>query len=119
MTINNDNYYLQNPNLKRTGVKENYTKEQAKEYLKCKNDIIYFFKKYVKIVNVDKGMVAFEPYDYQKEMVKIFQRERFTLIKSARQSGKCILGSAEVNIRNKKTGEIKKIGIKNFFDKLK
>ncbi len=51
--------YLGNDNLKRIGVELQYTEEQVKEILKCSEDPLYFVKNYVKIVNVDKGLVPF------------------------------------------------------------
>jgi hypothetical protein len=53
--------YLGNDNLKRIGVELQYTEEQVKEILKCSEDPLYFVKNYVKIVNVDHGLV---PFDY-------------------------------------------------------
>ena len=83
----NENY-LGNPNLKRSNVNINYTKEQLEEYIKCAKDPVYFIEEYIQIVNVDKGLVPFKLYDFQDEMVNAFQRERFVINKLPRQSGK-------------------------------
>jgi hypothetical protein len=80
--------YLGNKNLKRADVKIQYTQEQIQEYLKCANDIEYFCEKYVKIVSVDRGLINFAPYEYQKEMYKEFEDHRFTICKMPRQVGK-------------------------------
>ena len=60
--------YLGNPNLKETGLEMSFTKAQVKEYMKCAGDPIYFTKKYVKVVSLDKGLIPFDLYDYQKEV---------------------------------------------------
>lgn len=81
-------HYLGNPNLKKAGVKVNYTEEQIIEYHKCAKDPEYFITKYMKIVNVDKGLVNFNMYKYQTKMVKTFKENRFSICKMPRQSGK-------------------------------
>ena len=83
----NENY-LGNPNLKRSNVNVQYTKEQIEEYIKCAKDPVYFIQEYIQIVNVDKGLVPFKLYDFQNEMVNAFQSSRFVINKLPRQSGK-------------------------------
>ena len=80
--------YLGNPNLKKANVPIGFTEEQVTEFLKCSEDPSYFIESYVKIVNVDKGLVPFEMYDFQEKMVKTFDESRFSICKLPRQSGK-------------------------------
>lgn len=80
--------YLGNQNLKAAGVELEFTKEQVDEYLKCAKDPIYFIKNYVKVVSLDKGLIPFELYDYQQELVDIIHNNRFAIAKLPRQSGK-------------------------------
>lgn len=80
--------YLGNKNLKPAGVKIEFTQEQVEEYIKCANDPIYFAKKYVKVVTLDKGVTPFELYDYQERLVRHLCSHRFVIGKLARQSGK-------------------------------
>jgi hypothetical protein len=42
----------------------------------------------MKIINVDKGLMNFTLYDYQKEMLKNFADNRFNIVTTARQAGK-------------------------------
>lgn len=84
----NSKNYLGNPNLKASDVKINWTKEQLEEYAKCARDPIYFIQKYVKIISLDKGLVPFELYDFQEEMVRTVHNNRFVIAKLPRQSGK-------------------------------
>ena len=83
----NDNY-LGNKNLKRSSVNIEWTKELILEYQKCSDDQIYFIKKYCKIVNVDKGLVNFELWKFQEEMIHTFEDNRFSIAKMPRQVGK-------------------------------
>ena len=80
--------YLGNDNLKRIGVELQYTEEQVKEILKCSEDPVYFVRNYVKIVNVDKGLVPFEMWPFQEDMVHTFHENRFSICKMPRQVGK-------------------------------
>jgi len=84
----NDTGYLGNKNLKRRDVTLQFNKEQIEEYIKCSQDVNYFCSKYVKIVSVDKGLVQFSPYEYQKNMFKSFDNNRYTICKMPRQVGK-------------------------------
>jgi hypothetical protein len=83
-----DQIYLGNPLLKKANVAHDWTKEEIQEYLKCKEDPVYFAVNYVKIVSVDEGLVPFEMYDFQKDLVRKFHENRFNIAKLPRQTGK-------------------------------
>jgi hypothetical protein len=85
---NSSKSYLGNPNLKGPGVKIEFTKEQVEEYVKCANDPVYFTKNYIKIVTLDKGLVPFELYDYQEDIIDKIHNNRYVIAKLPRQSGK-------------------------------
>ena len=80
--------YLGNPNLKKANVATNFTPKQVKEFIKCSKDPIYFIKKYIKIVSLDEGVIPFNLYDFQEDMVNRFHNKRFNIAKLPRQSGK-------------------------------
>ena len=80
--------YLGNPNLKKANVQQEWTEDQVKEYAQCMKDPLYFIQKYVRIVSLDEGLIPFEMYPFQKEMVGTFHKNRFTICKLPRQSGK-------------------------------
>ena len=86
--ISNKDSYRDNPLLKKAGVDVTWTQEQIDEYIKCKNDAIYFAKNYVKIVNVDEGLINFRMWPFQEEMLALFQSNRFVITKCPRQVGK-------------------------------
>jgi hypothetical protein len=81
-------HYLGNPKLKKANVQIDFSEEEINEIVKCSNDIEYFCEKYVKIVNIDHGLVPFEPYKYQKKIMHYVQKSRFVICKMPRQSGK-------------------------------
>ena len=80
--------YLGNERLKRVGIELSYTEEQVAEILKCTEDPVYFIKTYVKIVNVDHGLVPFDMWNFQEDMVRDFHSNRFCIAKMPRQVGK-------------------------------
>ena len=80
--------YLGNQHLKKTGTPIEWTPELIQEYYKCSKDPVYFAKKYIKIVHVDKGLVPFDMYPYQEEIVDKINRSRRVAVLTARQSGK-------------------------------
>ena len=81
-------HYLGNPKLKAANVPVEFTEEQLTEYIKCQNDPVHFITQYVKIIHVDKGLVDFDLYPFQENMVRKFHENRFVICKMPRQSGK-------------------------------
>jgi len=83
-----DKVYLGNPNLKKANTQIQFTEEQIIEFLKCKEDPVYFAKNYIKIVSLDHGLVPFELYPFQEKLIKNFHNNRFNICKMPRQTGK-------------------------------
>ena len=83
-----DNVYLGNPNLKRANTQIQFTEEQVVEFLKCKDDPVYFALNYIKIVSLDEGEVPFKLYPFQEKLVRRFHENRFNICKMPRQTGK-------------------------------
>jgi hypothetical protein len=83
-----DDIYLGNPLLKKANVDIQFTQDQVKEFIKCKDDPVYFANNYIKIVSVDEGLIPFEIYPFQEKLIKNFHSHRFNICKMPRQSGK-------------------------------
>tara|TARA_B100001778_G_scaffold141690_1_gene116368 strand:- start:299 stop:1945 length:1647 start_codon:yes stop_codon:yes gene_type:complete len=83
-----DNVYLGNPNLKKANTPIEFTQEQILEFMKCKEDPVYFANKYIKIVSLDEGLTQFHPYDFQEKLINNFHNNRFNICKMPRQTGK-------------------------------
>ena len=83
-----DEIYLGNPNLKRANTPIEFTQEQILEFMACREDPVYFAQKHVKIVTLDKGLMPFEPYDFQQKLIENFHGNRFNICKMPRQTGK-------------------------------
>ena len=82
------NHYLGNPKLKKANITIDFSKEEIQEVVKCSKDIIYFCEKYLKIINIDEGLMPYEPYDYQKQIMHEVNANRFVICKMPRQTGK-------------------------------
>lgn len=80
--------YLGNIHLKKSSTPIEWSPELLKEYAKCAQDPIYFAKKYIKIVHVDHGLIPFDMYDYQENIVEKITNNRRVAVLTARQSGK-------------------------------
>jgi hypothetical protein len=88
--------YNGNALLKRSNQNIEWTVEMFNEYIKCSEDVVYFTETYMKIINIDKGLVQFKLYDYQKEMLQSMADNRFNIIATARQAGKSTVTCAFV-----------------------
>lgn len=86
--MNKSDTYLGNRNLKKNDVSIEWTTDMVQEYIKCAKDPIHFIKNYIKIVHVDHGLVPFELWDFQEEIVKKASDNRFLICKLPRQVGK-------------------------------
>ena len=80
--------YLGNPNLKKANTAFEFTATQIEEFIKCKDDPVYFAKNYIQIVSLDSGLVPFEPYDFQEKLITRFHEHRFNICMMPRQTGK-------------------------------
>ena len=80
--------YLGNPLLKKANTPIEFTQEQVVEFLKCKDDPVYFANNYIKIVSLDEGLTQFHPYDFQEKLIRRFHENRFNICKMPRQTGK-------------------------------
>ena len=83
-----DTIYLGNPLLKKANVSQEFTAEQVEEFIRCKEDPIYFATNYIKIVSLDEGLTQFKPYDFQETLIRRFHEHRFNICKMPRQTGK-------------------------------
>lgn len=95
----NDGYVLKrhmNPwfknevGVRRAGISFGITDPEFSEYVKCKLDIKYFAEKYCKIKREDGSIGPIFLRDYQKDILDLYNNNRFSILMSSRQSGKTI-----------------------------
>ena len=85
--------YNNNISLRSAGEKVEYTQELVNEWVKCKEDILYFAENYYQIVSIDHGKILIPLREYQKRMLKSLvgvegEDKRHRIVLSGRQSGK-------------------------------
>ena len=68
-----DSVYLGNPNLKKANTPIEFTEEQIVEFLKCKEDPVYFARKHIKIVSIDEEKKYVE--NTRKKMKERLQKD--------------------------------------------
>jgi len=88
MNMPNNDIYLGNPLLKRANTSIEFTEDNIIEFLKCKEDPVYFARNYIKIVSLDEGLVPFDMFPFQEKLVRNFHENRFNICKMPRQTGK-------------------------------
>ncbi len=99
-----------NRNLKYPGEQIAVSTDNVVELARCAEDPIYFIEKYVKIVHVDRGLVPFIMYDYQKEMIRGMKDNRENAFCLSRQAGKSITVAAFI-VWYVLFNELKEVGI--------
>src|SRR5574343_2065181 len=78
-----------NPNIVLPTETFEYTAEQAQEMIRCAMDPVYFIRTYCRITHPTKGVVPFDLYDYQVDIINtIHKNEEFIILNSSRQTGK-------------------------------
>jgi hypothetical protein len=110
--------YLSNPNLKRANTTIEWTEEQIIEFMRCKEDPVYFAKNYIKIVSLDEGLIPFDLFPFQEKLIQRFHENRFNICKMPRQTGKCFNINTKVKVKNKDTGEILELTIGELYEKI-
>jgi hypothetical protein len=82
-------FYEGRQHLRRGNIVFEYTEEELIELAKCARDIVYFAEKYA-VVMTDEGIQKVKLREYQKEMLRNYQHNRFNIVLAARQIGKTV-----------------------------
>lgn len=87
-----DWYYKGQEGILRHGIKEReFSTLQMLEWIKCGIDVAYLARKHVKIISIDDGLVNFSLYDFQEDLLHLYQNNRFVISMQSRQSGKTVV----------------------------
>ena len=82
-------FYEGKQHLKRGNIVFEYTDAEITEIAKCAHDIVYFAEKYA-VVMTDEGIQKVKLREYQKDMLRNFQHNRFNIVLASRQMGKTV-----------------------------
>jgi len=87
-----------NPGIKRAGELTEFTPEQLLEVKKCMDDPVHFIKTYARIQHPTRGAIPFALYPYQERMIEAYRDNRYCVVLSARQTGKCCSPNTLINV---------------------
>ena len=86
---NNDkSRYKGLPNIKRAYTLTPSNDTIDSEWVKCRDDIVYFAQNYCYITHADYGTIKVQLRDYQKDMLKLMHENRLQINNLSRQLGK-------------------------------
>lgn len=102
-------FYENNTKLLKGDLVFQRTQEEIEEWLRCKNDIIYFVEKYCKLMTPE-GIKNVKMRDYQKRYLNHLMDNRLSIYLACRQCGKCVSFLQTIDVQ---------LDINNFADKLK
>lgn len=90
-------FYEKNTKLLKGDLVFEKTDQEKKEWLKCRDDIIYFANTYCKLMT-PTGIRKVEMREYQEDYLRHLEKNRLSIFLSCRQSGKCVFFLSKVNI---------------------
>lgn len=76
--------------VRRSGITFAMTPDEIQEYIRCKLDIHYFAETYCRIKREDGSIGKIKLRPYQKSILDLYTKNRFSILMSSRQSGKTI-----------------------------
>jgi hypothetical protein len=83
-------WFKNNPGVRRSGIKFAMTHDELNEYLKCKLSVYYFAEHFCKIKLEDGTIGNMKLREYQKEIIKLYTENRYSILMASRQSGKTV-----------------------------
>ena len=115
MNIKKSTGYNGNPNLTKSGTRHEWTPDILRELNRCREDPVYFARKYFKIINVDDGLVPLDLYEFQEDAIKLYAAgNRKIILNTSRQIGKCVSLNTILKLRKSSTGEEYDISCREF-----
>lgn len=74
--------------IKKANLQTEFTTENVADLLRCRTDPIYFMEKFMYVQHPKHGKLPFKLYPYQRNLIKHFHDNRFSLATISRQAGK-------------------------------
>lgn len=75
--------------VRREGIKFAASPAEIDEYVKCKLSVYYFAEHYCKIKLEDGSVGQMHLRDYQKDIIKLYTENKYSILMASRQVGKC------------------------------
>lgn len=118
--------------VRKAGIKFAMTQSELEEYVRCKLSVYYFAENYCKIKLEDGTVDKMTLRDYQKDIIKLYTENRYSILMASRQIGKCISLNTNLLCKDNLTGshfyisigrlyynELKKYRPLNIYEKMK
>ena len=96
--------------LRKSGLSFRMSQNEIDEYIKCKTDLHYFAENYCWIKGEKGEPVKIKLRDYQEEILDNFFKNRFNILMSSRQTGKCTHFNTIIYIENNNQRYFTRIG---------
>ena len=110
-------FYENNTKLLKGDLVFDRTPEEIQEWLRCKNDIIYFVEKYCKLMTPE-GIKNVKLRDYQQNYLNHLMDHRLSIYLACRQCGKCLLFTQVISTKlNDEFITVYGDKLKKYFDK--
>lgn len=103
--------------IKRPHRAESWTEHQISEIARCLNPLtgpVHYLSNYFYIQHPVRGQVLYQPYDYQRRLLDVYHRYRYSISMLPRQSGKCVTGDTRVRVKHSITGKCYQIPLGEF-----
>lgn len=108
-----------NIGVRKKGIKFAMTPEEIEEYIRCKLSVYYFAEHYCKIKLEDGSVNQMKLRDYQKDILRLYTENKYSILMASRQIGKCFDFTGILNIKDE-NNRIYKINIgKLYYQTLK
>lgn len=91
--------------VRRKGIKFAMTEKEIEEYIKCKLSVYYFAEHYCKIKLEDGTVGQMKLRDYQKDIIRLYTENRYSILMASRQVGKCCVSSSYINVIDEISGK--------------
>lgn len=92
-----------------------FTTKQIKQLVRCYDDPAYFMENFVYIQHPTKGRQLLTLYPFQKGMVEAIHENRYSILLTARQMGKCLSKLNKIKIKSP-LGDILELNIGDFYE---
>lgn len=94
-------WFNSNDGVRKKGIKFAMIPSELEEYIKCKLSVYYFAENYCKIKLENGSVGQMHLRNYQKDIIKLYTENRYSILMASRQVGKCLTFNALVNITDK------------------
>ena len=88
--------FKKNQNIRTAGQQVELSYAQLEDFVRCKEDPHYFINNFCKVVHPKLGVQPFKLRPYQTEMIDAYHKNRYTIVLSARQTGKSVGAAAYI-----------------------